>query len=208
MDPPSSARAFIVTPLPTYLGTWVRTRSSLLVVTHPGVLPPPLAMASTRVLRLSRSDESGFILLHVSNTGPAPLDLTLAATEGECPYTTKGRSCADSSLVSIPTDPWPVKQSSLKDLRFKNYQGSDEEWSHIVSFVLGQSAPTDESTSLSGIEASTSIEGSGEENKKAVITIRKRVQAITVWSLSETASILVPDYVPAKTWFHRPEARR
>lgn len=46
-----------------------------------------------RVVRFERSDETGaFVLVHVSHQGPALLDLTLTATEGESPYVSLGGS--------------------------------------------------------------------------------------------------------------------
>ncbi|KAJ5145625.1 uncharacterized protein N7515_000189 [Penicillium bovifimosum] len=124
---------------------------------------PSSVSTEPRVLRFPRSDETDyFVLIHVSCTGPAPLDLTLTATEGESPY------------ISL------VKQARLKDLRAKNYQGSNEEWLQTVSLVLGQSsAPLDGPDWATGLEASANISGSGEVNKELVITIRKRVQTIT-----------------------------
>ncbi|CDM35586.1 hypothetical protein DTO013E5_9834 [Penicillium roqueforti] len=114
-----------------------------------------------RVLRFPRSDETGsFVLVHVSCTGPARLDLSLTATEGESPY------------VSL------VKQSRLNDLQAKNYQGSDDEWVKTVSLILGQCSAPDEPDWATGLEASASISGS-DEDKEIVITIRKRVQTIT-----------------------------
>ncbi|KAJ6085956.1 hypothetical protein N7486_010237 [Penicillium sp. IBT 16267x] len=116
----------------------------------------------SRVLRFARSDEQNdFILLHVMKLGPAPLDLTLTATEGESPYTAR------------------VQESHLKQLCAKNYHGSDEEWTQIIAYVLGQAAPTQKLPAWSGVEASVHITGSGEENKEMVITVRKRVQSIT-----------------------------
>lgn len=74
-----------------------------------------------------------------------------------------------------------VKQTRLKDLRAKNYQGSNEEWIKTVSLILGQSsAPLDESDWPSGLEASAHISGLDKDNKELVITIRKRVETITV----------------------------
>ena len=65
-----------------------------------------------------------------------------------------------------------VKQTRLKDLQAKNYQGSNDEWIKTVSLILGQcSGPPDEPASISG---------SDEDDKEIVITIRKRVQTITV----------------------------
>ncbi|KAJ5343356.1 DNA double-strand break repair and VJ recombination XRCC4 [Penicillium brevicompactum] len=114
-----------------------------------------------RVLRFERSDETGaFVLIHVSHQGPALLDLTLTATEGESPY------------VSV------VKQARLKDLRAKSYQGSEDEWTGIVAFFLGQSPSSDRPDGVTGLEASASMSGS-DQNKTLVITIRKRVQSIT-----------------------------
>ncbi|KAJ5345532.1 hypothetical protein N7452_003536 [Penicillium brevicompactum] len=114
-----------------------------------------------RVLRFERSDETGaFVLIHVSHQGPALLDLTLTATEGESLY------------VSV------VKQARLKDLRAKSYQGSEDEWMGIVAFFLGQSPSSDRPDGVTGLEASASMSGS-DQNKTLVITIRKRVQSIT-----------------------------
>ncbi|KAJ5836135.1 hypothetical protein N7447_002161 [Penicillium robsamsonii] len=119
-------------------------------------------ISTDRILRFPRSDETGgFVLVHVSCTSPAPLDLRLTATEGESPYVSS------------------VKQTRLKDLQAKNYQGSDDEWFKTVSLILGQcSAPPDEPDWATGLEASANISGS-DENKEIVITIRKRVQTIT-----------------------------
>lgn len=72
-----------------------------------------------------------------------------------------------------------VKQSRLNDLQAKNYQGSDDEWVKTVSLILGQCSAPDEPDWATGLEASASISGS-DEDKEIVITIRKRVQTITV----------------------------
>ncbi|KAJ5619560.1 hypothetical protein N7510_003544 [Penicillium lagena] len=118
---------------------------------------------SSRVLRIPRSDEpEAFVLVHVASSGSLPLDLTVIATEGESPY--------------INT----VKQAHLKNLRAKNYQGTDDEWFQIVSLALGQRPlPVDDSGWSSGVETTASISGSEDEGKELVITIRKRVQTIT-----------------------------
>ncbi|GFF43148.1 DNA repair protein XRCC4 [Aspergillus udagawae] len=118
---------------------------------------------SQRILRISRSDDTqGYVLLQVSPTSSDALDLDIAATEGENPYT------------------GTVRQTSLRSLCAKSYRGSDDEWVQIVSYVFGQlkeSIPTSEM--LSGIESSASIIESGDVSKELVITIRKRVQSIT-----------------------------
>ncbi|KAJ5720319.1 uncharacterized protein N7483_008253 [Penicillium malachiteum] len=115
-----------------------------------------------RVLRIPRSDEQdSFILIHVVSSGSGPLNLTLTATEGECPYAAT------------------IKASQLKGLRAKNYQGSDDEWTQIISYILKQSTSSTSSAAYTGVETSASITGSDDENKELVITIRKRVQSIT-----------------------------
>ncbi|KAJ5317277.1 hypothetical protein N7508_001785 [Penicillium antarcticum] len=115
-----------------------------------------------RVLRLPRSDKTGaFVLIHVSRNGSAPLDITLTATEGELPY------------ISL------VKQTRLKDLRAKNYQGSEDDWVNTLSLILGQSSPpSDEPDWATGLETTATVSES-EEDQEIVITIRKRVQTIT-----------------------------
>ena len=73
-----------------------------------------------------------------------------------------------------------MKQARLKDLRAKNYQGSEDDWANTVSLILGQSSPpSDEPDWATGLEAVAIISDS-EEDKEIVITIRKRVQTITV----------------------------
>lgn len=67
----------------------------------------------------------------------------------------------------------------MEELRAKNYQGSGDEWARILSVVLGQAAHANE-PALAGIEASASITGTGDENQELIVTIRKRVQSITV----------------------------
>ncbi|RHZ43971.1 uncharacterized protein CDV56_101076 [Aspergillus thermomutatus] len=116
-----------------------------------------------RILRISRTDDTqGYVLLQVSPTSSNALDLDIAATEGENPYT------------------GTVRQNRLKTLCAKNYRGSDDEWVQIVSYVFGQlKEPILTSEMLSGIESSASIIESGNLSKELVITIRKRVQSIT-----------------------------
>ncbi|CAG7967469.1 unnamed protein product [Penicillium olsonii] len=71
-----------------------------------------------------------------------------------------------------------VKQVRLKDLRAKNYQGSEDEWLQILAFFLGQSESTESPECATGLEASATISGSDQE-QQLVITIRKRVHTIT-----------------------------
>ncbi|KAJ5907993.1 hypothetical protein N7495_000675 [Penicillium taxi] len=119
-------------------------------------------MSTSRVVRFLRTDNPDtFVLVHVTAAGPKSLDLSLSATEGESPYTAV------------------VKKSRLKDFRAKNYQGSEDEWAQIVSYILGEPIPADQLASISGIEATASITGSGDEDREIVLAIRKRVQSIT-----------------------------
>lgn len=76
-----------------------------------------------------------------------------------------------------------VRQSHLKNLRAKNYQGTDDEWTQIVLYIFRQPVTSNGKPEwTSGIETSASISGSDddEDNKQLVITIRKRIQTITV----------------------------
>jgi hypothetical protein len=93
-------------------------------------------------------------------------------------------SCSEPTSKASDT----VRQTRLRSLCAKNYRGSDDEWVQIVSYVFGQlkeSIPTSEM--LSGIESSASIIESGDVSKELLITIRKRVQSITVGSRHEQA---------------------
>ncbi|KAJ5906271.1 uncharacterized protein N7473_003187 [Penicillium subrubescens] len=119
-------------------------------------------MSTPQVLRIPRSDEPhSYVLVHVSQTGQAPLDVSLTATEGENPYAAS------------------IKQSRLQALRGKKYQGSDDEWAYIIAYVLRQPISTENASWSAGIEVSASISSTGGDEQEIVITIRKRVQDIT-----------------------------
>ncbi|KAL5355461.1 hypothetical protein BJX96DRAFT_141349 [Aspergillus floccosus] len=123
-------------------------------------MPPSDSASFPRILRIPRSDDpASFALLHVDRTGS---DFTIAATEGESPYT------------------GTVRQRQLRKLRAKNYQDSDEEWQRVISYIFGDKSDTTTGNgTLSGIESSASVVGEGDEDKELIITIRKRIQGIT-----------------------------
>lgn len=84
-----------------------------------------------------------------------------------------------------------VRQSRLKSLCAKSYSGTDDEWAQIVSYIFGQSETSNHETDLSsGIEASATISGSedGDDNHEMTITIRKRVETITVIMYTKLSS--------------------
>jgi hypothetical protein len=85
---------------------------------------------------------------------------------------------ASSSVNSVLS----VKRSHLRNLRSKTYQGSDHEFEEILTSVLGQrsSAIHPGAGVHTGLEVGASIRGSGDENKEVVITVRKRIDSITV----------------------------
>ncbi|PLB33788.1 uncharacterized protein BDW47DRAFT_134763 [Aspergillus candidus] len=121
-----------------------------------------MSQSTPQVLCIPRSDDTGrYVLLNVSRPKDSLFDLDVIATEGESPYT------------------GTVRQKRLKDLRAKNYHGSDDEWIKIMSYVFGQEQCNAGQGLLSGIESSASIVGSDDEDKEMIITIRKRVQSIT-----------------------------
>lgn len=116
-----------------------------------------------QILRIPRSDDpESYVLLRVTKLRPASLDLDIAATEGENPYTGS------------------IRQARLKNSRAKNYQGSDDEWVQIVSYIFEQPSPPHNLDRISGVEVSASIpDTENDEDKEMVLTIRKRIQTIT-----------------------------
>ncbi|KAL4879995.1 hypothetical protein BJY04DRAFT_219528 [Aspergillus karnatakaensis] len=115
-----------------------------------------------RVSRVRRSDETdSYVILNVLRKANTP-EMMITATEGESPYTET------------------VHFSQLRKLRAKGYHGTDDEWRDIVLYALGLSEGLGvTSETLTGVEASATINGSGEDDKELVITIRKRIQTIT-----------------------------
>ena len=87
-----------------------------------------------------------------------------------------------------------VRQAHLGNLRAKNYQGSDDEWAQIVSYIFGYySTSTSKPDWSTGIEVSASISSSGgDEDREIVLTIRKRIQAITVCSFMQMLTFSSP----------------
>lgn len=79
-----------------------------------------------------------------------------------------------------------MRQARAKTHRSKGYQGTDEDWVLILLRALGQlEINTDNSDLLSGIELSASIKGQGRQGNQLVLTIRRRVQTITVIPTTE-----------------------
>ncbi|KAI9873808.1 MAG: hypothetical protein M1830_010587 [Pleopsidium flavum] len=115
-------------------------------------------MVTDLILRLSRSDSLGdYVLVHVSTNGASPLDLKLIATEGEAPYVGS------------------VKQASTIQIQTKNYQGSDEEWNNMLSWIfLRRRLEGRNAEALLGLETVASIAGT-----KLTITLRKNIGGIT-----------------------------
>ena len=102
-----------------------------------------------------------------------------------------------------------VRQAHLGNLRAKNYQGSDDEWAHIVSYIFGYySTSANKPDWSTGIEVSASIPSpGGDEDREIVLTIRKRIQAITVCSFMQMPTFSVPSLlncVAAKTRVYNP----
>ncbi|EEP79223.1 predicted protein [Uncinocarpus reesii 1704] len=126
-------------------------------------------MAPERVLRIPRSDSlDEFILIKTSKSGKNKLDLSLVATEGENPYTGS------------------IKTSQISKLRAKNYRGSDDEWAGILSYVFNQNQDAIESedwtTGLETVAIVKSMDGEDDDegDKEILITLRKRIDSITL----------------------------
>ncbi|RAL07325.1 uncharacterized protein BO97DRAFT_464029 [Aspergillus homomorphus CBS 101889] len=126
-------------------------------------MPPNDVGQLSRILRIPRSDEpNACVLLHIVCCGASILDLNLIGTEGECPYT------------------GTVRQTRLNSYRSKNYQGTEDEWAHIMLHVLGQLEYSRmRQDILTGVETSASIAGSEAKGNEMTIVIRKRIQSIT-----------------------------
>jgi hypothetical protein len=77
-----------------------------------------------------------------------------------------------------------VKASQISKIRAKNYRGTDEEWSRILSFVFVQKEQPAESTEewKSGLEVVAAVKGGvdDEDSHEITITFRKRIDSITV----------------------------
>ncbi|PWY79536.1 hypothetical protein BO70DRAFT_362696 [Aspergillus heteromorphus CBS 117.55] len=117
-----------------------------------------------RILRIPRSDEADtYVLVHVLWVGSAALDLNLTATEGDIPYT------------------GVVRQARSESHRTKSFQGSDDDWTHIMLHVLGQlEGSIEKSTIPPGIESWASITTCSTGENELVISIRRKIQAITL----------------------------
>ncbi|KAL2832235.1 hypothetical protein BJY01DRAFT_226147 [Aspergillus pseudoustus] len=126
-------------------------------------MPCPKRDSVPRVVRIRRSDEAdAHVLLHVSRTKSPAHELNITATEGESPYATT------------------VRQTQLQKLRTKQYQGNDDDWRNIILHILGVlEEPENHSDLLTGVEASATINGSGDEDKELILIVRKRIQDIT-----------------------------
>ncbi|RDW93217.1 uncharacterized protein DSM5745_00539 [Aspergillus mulundensis] len=118
---------------------------------------------TSHVLHLCRSDKAdSHILFRASRSNSTSLEVNITATEGDSPYTAT------------------LRHSQLKKLRAKNYQGSDDEWKDTLLYVFGLHEEHPKRPKLlTGVEASASINGTGEDDKELVITVRKRIQSIT-----------------------------
>ncbi|KIW29443.1 uncharacterized protein PV07_05257 [Cladophialophora immunda] len=122
-----------------------------------------MVMALTWVIRLVLADNNRSpILIRVAQKeGGHDLDLDLLATDGEVAYTGK------------------VRQRSLKKLRSRNYDGNDEDWTNIISSILG--SKTEASVSIqrrNNLEVTCSV--SGKDPKTILsIAINNRVEEIT-----------------------------
>lgn len=77
-----------------------------------------------------------------------------------------------------------MKTSQISKLRAKNYRGSDDEWSGVLSYVFAQKEPPVESAEdwKSGLEVVAAVKSEDEDegDNEIVITLRKRIDSITV----------------------------
>lgn len=75
-----------------------------------------------------------------------------------------------------------MTSSGIKKLRAKNYRGDDDEWVAILSYSFDRIRESSANAEwISGLEVLAAVQGDGdEENKELHITLRKRIDSITV----------------------------
>lgn len=75
-----------------------------------------------------------------------------------------------------------MTSSGIKKLRTKNYRGDDDEWVGVLSYSFDRIPESSANAEwISGLEVLAAVQGDGdEENKELHITLRKRIDSITV----------------------------
>lgn len=142
-------------------------------------------MTKETILRIQRSDSLGdFVLVKVARSGRSELDLTLVATEGEAPYWGLGIAkhwhlsvAKFANIIDL------VKSTQIDKLRAKNYQGTVDEWAGILAYALGQKQPASvPEEHKAGLEIAATVKQNedDESEKEIVVTLRKRIDTITV----------------------------
>ena len=112
----------------------------------------------SHILRFPRIDDPiAFIIVEAQHRGPAALDLTLVGTDGSYPFSVQ------------------VEQTTVQGLRSSNYQGTDHEWTCILSALLLQQDITP--AVAQNIEAVASV---AENANSITLSIRKNIDGITV----------------------------
>lgn len=112
------------------------------------IMPSPVS-TDPRILRFPRSDETGsFVLVHVSCTGPAPLDLTLTATEGESPYVSTGGSSQNevckswAHIAQWNNHTWKTfKQRIIKDRMMNGLKLCLSFWDNVRPLLMSRIGP-------------------------------------------------------------------
>ncbi|KAI9759389.1 MAG: hypothetical protein M4579_002378 [Chaenotheca gracillima] len=120
-----------------------------------------MASAPSRVVTVPRSDgeKGSFVLLQIQQQGEDPLGLRLTATAGSAAFTTH------------------IEREKLPKYRAKNYRGSDEEWSSLISRTFGVTARETrrDEVALRGLETVASV----AKEQEITLTIRRKVEGIT-----------------------------
>lgn len=75
-----------------------------------------------------------------------------------------------------------MKSSQITKLRAKNYKGSDKEWTDILLHVFALREPSSDEPDnwKSGLEVVAAVKSEDEDEGQIVITLRKRIDSITV----------------------------
>lgn len=75
-----------------------------------------------------------------------------------------------------------MKSSQIDKLRAKNYKGSDKEWTDILSHVFAEREPSANEVDgwKSDLGVVAAVKSESDDEGQIVITLRKRIDSITV----------------------------
>lgn len=149
----------------------------------------------SRVLRIPQhGDADKYVLVHVSSSGKAELDLKLVGTEGNAPYFLSCKPQEEQfrnspEYLTISQSKLTVsfsiivKHNRSASLKTKNCPCSQNDWDNILSMLLlGKPVEDEEIDVYKGLEIIADV----EDQVSISLTIRKRIEGITVSNTSHS----------------------